>query len=157
MSKVAVIGSGFVGRAWALSFARGGHEVALWDQDPQAAAKAFACVEELLPDLEDNDLLNGATTRAIALRIRPAATQEAALEGAVHVQESRREDVEVKREVFARLDAAAGGASLVVHGPVRDEQPKRAGRGPRTRRAPPKRFIRAFSLRLNSGSTGAGQ
>ncbi len=36
MSKVAVIGSGFVGRAWANSFARGEHEVTLWDQDPQA-------------------------------------------------------------------------------------------------------------------------
>ena len=74
MSKVAVIGSGFVGRAWAISFARGGHEVALWDQDPQAPERALAYVEKLLPDLEDNDLLNGATAKAIALRMRPAAT-----------------------------------------------------------------------------------
>ena len=65
MSKVAVIGSGFVGRAWAISFARGGHEVALWDQDPQAPERALAYVEKLLPDLEDNDLLNGATAKAI--------------------------------------------------------------------------------------------
>ena len=36
MAKVAVIGSGFVGRAWAISFARAGCEVALWDQDKDA-------------------------------------------------------------------------------------------------------------------------
>jgi L-gulonate 3-dehydrogenase len=107
LSKVAVIGSGFVGRAWAISFARGGHEVALWDQDPQAPERALAYVEKLLPDLEDNDLLNGATAKAIALRMRPVATLEAALDGSVHVQENTPEEVEVKREVFAKLDAVA--------------------------------------------------
>ncbi len=48
MSKVAVIGSGFIGRAWAISFARGGHEVALWDQDPRAPERALAYIEKLL-------------------------------------------------------------------------------------------------------------
>jgi predicted dinucleotide-binding enzyme len=114
LSKVAVIGSGFVGRAWAISFARGGHEVALWDQDPQAPERALAYVEKLLPDLEDNDLLNGATAKAIALRMRPAATLEAALDGSVHVQENTPEEVEVKREVFARLDAAAAPDAVLA-------------------------------------------
>ena len=39
MSKVAVIGSGFVGRAWSISFARGGHDVALWDAGPAGAGQ----------------------------------------------------------------------------------------------------------------------
>ena len=51
MAKVAVIGSGFVGRAWAISFARAGCEVALWDQDKEAPGKALAYIERLLPDL----------------------------------------------------------------------------------------------------------
>ena len=68
----------------------------------------------LLPDLEDNDLLNGATAKAVALRMRPAATLEAALDGAVHVQENTPEDVEVKREVFAELDAAAAPDAVLA-------------------------------------------
>ena len=52
MTRVAVIGSGFVGRAWAISFARAGCEVALWDQDEPAPPKAQAYIERLLPDLE---------------------------------------------------------------------------------------------------------
>ena len=36
-----------------------------------------------------------------------AATLEEALAGAEHVQENTPEDVAVKREIFARLDAAA--------------------------------------------------
>jgi 3-hydroxyacyl-CoA dehydrogenase len=51
MTRVAVIGSGFVGRAWAISFARAGREVALWDQDKEAPGKAQAYIERLLPDL----------------------------------------------------------------------------------------------------------
>lgn len=107
MSKVAIIGSGFVGRAWAISFARAGHDVALWDQDPQAPEKALTYVKRLLSDLEANDLLNGATARAVGSRMRPALTLEATLDGATHVQENTPEDVEVKRKVFARLDATA--------------------------------------------------
>ena len=107
MTRVAVIGSGFVGRAWAISFARAGCEVALWDQDKDAPGKAQAYIERLLPDLEANDLLNGGAANEVATRIRVAATLETALEGAAHVQENTPEDVEVKRAVFARLDAAA--------------------------------------------------
>jgi L-gulonate 3-dehydrogenase len=107
MAKVAVIGSGFVGRAWAISFARARCEVALWDQDKDAPAKALAYIERLLPELEANDLLNGAAAREVGARIRMATTLEAALEGTVHVQENTPENVEVKRAVFARLDAAA--------------------------------------------------
>ena len=107
MTKVAIIGSGFVGRAWAISFARAGCEIALWDQDKEAPGKALAYIERLLPDLEASDLLNGGKAAEVAARIRPTTTLESALEGAAHVQENTPENVEVKRAVFARLDAAA--------------------------------------------------
>src|SRR5271156_6111653 len=103
MTRVTVFGSGFVGRAWAISFARAGNEVALWDQDKEAPSKALAYIEKLLPELEANDLLNGAGASVVAARIRAATTLEAALEGTVHVQENTPENVEVKRAVFARL------------------------------------------------------
>jgi L-gulonate 3-dehydrogenase len=107
MTKVAIIGSGFIGRAWAISFARAGCDVALWDQDKEAPGKALTYIEQLLPDLEASDLLNGATALEVAARVRPTASLESALEGVVHVQENTPEDVEVKRAVFGRLDAAA--------------------------------------------------
>jgi 3-hydroxyacyl-CoA dehydrogenase len=107
MTRVAVIGSGFVGRAWAISFARAGCEVAVWDQDKEAPGMALAYIERLLPALETNDLLNGAAATEVAARMRVSATLESALEEADHVQENTPENVEMKREVFARLDASA--------------------------------------------------
>ena len=107
MAKVAIVGAGFIGRAWAISFARAGCEVALWDAAAAAPAAALAYIEGLLPDLESCDLLGGARPDALRARMRAAPTLEDALAGATHVQENTPEDVATKRAIFARLDALA--------------------------------------------------
>ncbi|MBX6320978.1 MAG: 3-hydroxyacyl-CoA dehydrogenase [Rhodospirillaceae bacterium] len=113
-SKFAVVGCGLVGRAWAISFARGGHEVALYDPAAGAAEAAVAFARTVLPDLARNDLLRGQAPEAVLARLKPAASLEAALDGAVHVQENTPEQVETKREVFARLDALAGPQTVLA-------------------------------------------
>lgn len=107
MSKVAIVGAGFIGRAWAISFARAGHTVALWDGDKSAPGKALSYIEKLLPDLEAQDLLNGDTTTAVRNRMQAFDRLEDALAGADHVQENTPEEVEIKRAIFAELDALA--------------------------------------------------
>lgn len=114
MSKVAIIGCGFVGRAWAISYARAGHEVALWDENEAACNAALAYIKGLLPDLAANDLLGGAPAEAVYARLRPVGRLEAALDGVIHVQENTPEDVAVKRKVFARLDAAAPPGAVLA-------------------------------------------
>ncbi len=32
MAKIAIVGSGFIGRAWAITFARAGNTATLWDE-----------------------------------------------------------------------------------------------------------------------------
>ena len=44
MSVVAVVGAGLIGRAWAIGFARAGHEVRLFDETQGAAAEAKTLV-----------------------------------------------------------------------------------------------------------------
>jgi L-gulonate 3-dehydrogenase len=73
-----------------------------------------AYIERLLPDLEANDLLNGGAAGEVAARVRMAPTLESALEGVIHVQENTPEDVEVKRAVFTRLDAAAPADAVLA-------------------------------------------
>jgi len=114
MSKVAIVGAGFIGRAWAISFARAGHTVTLWDEDPTAPGKALSYIEKLLPDLEAQDLLNGNSTAAVRYRMRTTERLEDALADADYVQENTPENVEIKREVFARLDAAAPPGAILA-------------------------------------------
>jgi 3-hydroxyacyl-CoA dehydrogenase len=107
MARIAIVGSGFIGRAWAITFARGGHEVALWDEDQAAPPKAIDFVRGVLPDLEQNDLLQGRSPADVLALIRPESDLARALDGVVHVQENTPEKLDVKKVVFARLDKAA--------------------------------------------------
>jgi 3-hydroxyacyl-CoA dehydrogenase len=88
--------------------------VTLWDDDPAAPGKALTYIEALLPDLQAQDLLNGATATDLRNRMRAAATLEDALADADYVQENTPENVEIKRAVFTRLDAAAKPGAILA-------------------------------------------
>ncbi len=107
MERIAVVGAGLIGGAWAIVFARAGHAVRVWDPVAGAAERTMAVVRDRLADLAASGLIAEAP-EAVAARIAVAATLEACLEGAQHVQENGPERVEVKRETFARLDALCG-------------------------------------------------
>ena len=53
-TNTAVIGTGFIGRAWAISFARAGSKVCLWDQADGAAHMAISYISGVLDDLAQN-------------------------------------------------------------------------------------------------------
>lgn len=114
MSKIACIGTGTVGAAWAVVFARAGHEVALHDALPgevmertlPRAAKALALLEAFEP--------SGAPIEMILARLKPADTIGEAVAGAAYVQESVREDLSVKRAVFSEIAAAAPADALLA-------------------------------------------
>jgi 3-hydroxyacyl-CoA dehydrogenase len=112
--KIAVIGSGLIGRAWSISFARAGYEVALYDAKPEAAEAALAFVDSVLADLESNDLLAGHTPEQVRARITPAGDLASALDGAVHVQENTPERIDMKIAVFRELDALAGPETVLA-------------------------------------------
>jgi L-gulonate 3-dehydrogenase len=107
MAKVAVVGSGFIGRAWAIAFARAGHEVALWDQDKTAPGKAIDFIADVLPDLAANELLDGEAEHKILSRLKPIDDLSTALADVAHVQENAPEKLEVKKALFAELDRLA--------------------------------------------------
>src|SRR5438045_6377111 len=56
MSRVAVIGAGLIGQAWAMVFARAGWEVALLDAVPGAAERGLARIAEGLSMLAEYGL-----------------------------------------------------------------------------------------------------
>lgn len=107
MERIAVVGAGLIGSAWAMVFARAGHEVRIWDPAPGASEAAMGVVRARLADLHAAGLISEAP-EVVAGRVAVAATLEACLEGAAHVQENGPERVAVKQETFARLDTLAG-------------------------------------------------
>ena len=104
-SSVGIVGAGLIGRAWALLFARAGWRVRV--SDPSAAVRE-AAMERLA---EEADILvrHGLCEDldGTLARIDVATSLAEAVHDARFVQENGPEDVEVKRAIFAELDAAA--------------------------------------------------
>lgn len=112
MTRIAIIGSGLIGRAWGTVFAGAGYAVAFWDPvDGQAdAAKAF--VAESLKEQQALGLVADAAAGAALVRV--ATTLEDALDGADLAQENGPENLEAKRDLWARMDAAAAPATVLA-------------------------------------------
>ena len=106
MEKVAIIGSGLIGRAWAMVFARAGHQVKLYDAAPGAADKALALIREGLEELHEFGLIRESAD-AVAKRVTAVATLADAVKDADYVQENTAEKLDVKREVYCQMDEAA--------------------------------------------------
>jgi len=106
VENIAIVGAGLIGRAWAIVFARAGHPVVMYDAQPDAVARAQGLIRSALAELREAGLVSEMPD-AIAGRIGTAATLAACVENADYVQENTAERLEVKREVYAQMDAAA--------------------------------------------------
>lgn len=105
MKSVAIVGSGLIGRAWAMIFARGGYAVRLFDPMEGVAAKAVGLCAEGLQDLAKAGLCDDPT--GAAARISAAETLGDAVAGVVLVQENGPELADIKRQIYADLDRLA--------------------------------------------------
>ena len=110
--KIAIVGTGLVGSAWAIVFARAGHRVALYDGTEGQCEAALARIETNLEALEGHGLIDDpAAARA---RISIAAGLADALDGAAHAQESVFERADVKRAVYEQIDGIAAPELIVA-------------------------------------------
>jgi len=112
MPRIAIIGSGLIGRAWAMVFARAGWDAALYDAIDGAAERALALIGEGLDELARHGLV--ADPKGSAARVRAAKSLADALDGASYVQENVPETVEAKRAIFAELDALAAPGTVLA-------------------------------------------
>ena len=111
--KIAVIGSGLIGRAWAISFARAGYAVEMTDIDPDNLNQSVQTLKGSLSDLAKHDLLNDQDINTVAARVSPQESVAAALDGATYVQENTAEVLEIKKQVYAELDGMAGPETVI--------------------------------------------
>ncbi len=113
MEKIAIVGAGLVGRAWAIVFARAGYPVMLYDSNPETVVKSLETVESSLKDLQEFGLISESPS-VIRSRMTVAKTLKEVLEGAAYAQESTLENVDVKKHIFAEMDAAAAPNTILA-------------------------------------------
>ena len=110
IQRVAVVATGVIGASWAACFLARGLEVTAADPAPGAEGALRGAVEAHWPVLERMGLAPGASPD----RLRFAPSPEAAVEGAQFVQENGPERLDLKRELFRRLDAAAPADAILA-------------------------------------------
>jgi carnitine 3-dehydrogenase len=101
---VGLLGGGVIGGGWAARFLLNGHDVVMFDPDPEAPRK----VGEVLANARRANarLTNAQWPAEGSLRI--VTTVEEAVEGAHFVQESAPERLELKQRLFATASQVAG-------------------------------------------------
>ncbi len=110
--KVAVIGAGLIGRAWAVVFARGGAEVALFDSVAGQSEVARRWAGDALVQMQDFGLIDDA---AVCLaRIRVGGSLGDVLAGADHVQENIAERAELKQALFREIEMLAPETAVLA-------------------------------------------
>ncbi|KAG7467249.1 hypothetical protein MATL_G00151370 [Megalops atlanticus] len=111
---ISVIGSGLIGRSWAMVFLSGGYRVKLYDNQPGQAARAIEEVGKQLEELQQAHMLRGELSAVDQLALLSSHDDlPQALEGAFFVQECVFEDLEAKRSVFQAVEGYVGESVIL--------------------------------------------
>lgn len=106
----AIVGTGLIGRSWALVFARAGWIARLFDATPGAAESAIRWIDAALVD----DVPDGRQRAIIRGRVSVSPTLEHAVSGASHIQENAPETLAMKRSILAEIDRLAAPEAIIA-------------------------------------------
>jgi L-gulonate 3-dehydrogenase len=112
--KIAIIGSGFIGRSWSVLFARAGFNPCLYDIEENQLKTAEESILVWLKSMQDDGLLRGQKAEDVMKRISFQSDLQEAMKNADYMQECVFEDVDLKRKVFTEVDQYASDHTLLV-------------------------------------------
>ncbi|XP_055630847.1 lambda-crystallin homolog [Toxorhynchites rutilus septentrionalis] len=112
--KIGIIGSGLIGRSWAMLFAGVGYQVTIFDILPEVVEKALLQTKDELNRLESEGLLRGSLNAAEQLScIRGSHSLKETADGALLLQECVPENLELKKKLYKELDAVVGSSTII--------------------------------------------
>lgn len=112
--RVAVVGAGNIGAGAALMFARAGYRVGMYNRGPSGRDRALEWMRLALGVLVENGFETAAGAEEALSRLSPTSDLEEAAAGAGYVLEAVAEDLEIKKEVFRRLDAVCPPPAILA-------------------------------------------
>ncbi|MEO0419439.1 MAG: 3-hydroxyacyl-CoA dehydrogenase [Pseudomonadota bacterium] len=111
-ATIACIGVGNIGRAWAISFARGGCDVRLYDNDSGNLERSLKHIAASLRDLAEAGLIDDPAL--IERRITMVSDLKDAVSGCTYIQECIVENLGVKQKLFEELDILCSPETIIA-------------------------------------------
>lgn len=108
--QVCVVATGYVGSGWVGFFLSRGLRVSVYARRAASEARLSADLDAMWPDLERVGLTPDADRRAMTFH----TDLNAALEGSDFVQENTAEDLDLKTQLYAEIDARLPGDILIA-------------------------------------------
>jgi len=116
--RVAIIGSGLIGRCWSVIYARAKFDVFLFDTFASMLPAALTEISTQLEQLNRFNLLFNQTPSDVLKRVQTVDTIEKLTqifqEGIDHIQECIPEDTELKKKLFAQLDEIVPATAIIA-------------------------------------------
>ncbi|XP_071818987.1 lambda-crystallin-like [Apostichopus japonicus] len=104
--KIGIVGSGLVGKSWAMIFASAGYNVVIYDILPSQVKDALASVKTQLKDLNKSGMLRGSLSADEQFSlISGCSNLHDTVKDAIYVQECVPENLELKEQVFKEMEA----------------------------------------------------
>ncbi|XP_042224469.1 lambda-crystallin homolog [Homarus americanus] len=112
--KIGIVGSGFIGRSWAMLFAGVGYEVCIYDIKAEQVSAALDDILHQLKNLHKSGLLRGKLSVEEQHKcIKGATSLKECVSGAVFIQEAVFEDLELKKKVFHQIDELVDSNTII--------------------------------------------
>ena len=116
--RVAIIGSGLIGRCWSVIYARAKYDVFLFDTFASMLSQAVADIGGQLEQLARFNLLFNQVPSDVLKRVQTVDTIEKLNEifqqGIDHIQECIPEDVEMKTKLFLQFDTTVPANAIIA-------------------------------------------
>jgi carnitine 3-dehydrogenase len=107
-NRIAILGAGIIGASWAALFHAAGRDVAIYDPAPTGETFARRYIDDARPTLRALGMDSDAGS--LTFHSNPAAT----VEGAAFVQESVPERIDIKHDLYARIENALAPGAVVA-------------------------------------------
>ncbi|XP_077154481.1 lambda-crystallin homolog [Ranitomeya variabilis] len=112
--SIVIIGSGLIGRSWAMVFASGGFKVRLYDIVKEQVAAALEDIRKQMEELRNSGMLRGSLSSEEQISLISGFSDlKSALEGAIFIQECVPENLELKLKIFSDIDRHINDSAII--------------------------------------------
>ncbi|NP_001120498.1 lambda-crystallin homolog [Xenopus tropicalis] len=112
--NIVIVGSGLIGRSWAMVFASGGFRVKLYDIVQEQVSTALEDIRKQMEELKKSEMLRGALSMEDQMALISGCTDlKYALHGAQYIQECVPENLDLKRKIFSELDLYVDDSTII--------------------------------------------